>query len=159
MGRGQRILVYSTFLDYPFTKRPTNIGFSDIYIIVMSSASISSLIGLVIITFVPIKVVYVLSISYPILLYFDSSWSPSVWVFLFGTTRFCHPSTLTYPLHTYIRLPFFVPPLSSTNSVCFRLFFLDAVSHRMFHLFLALGFDEMKRACVVSAWVWLWSEI
>ncbi|KAG1777772.1 hypothetical protein EV702DRAFT_222419 [Suillus placidus] len=128
--------------------RPT----SSISLSLLSSfASISSLIGLVIIIFVPIKAVYVLSISYSILLYFGSSWSPSVFNFLFGTIRFCHSSTLTYAYTPTPALLFVLPrsvPSPPANPVCLRHFFLDAVSHHMFHLFLALGFDEMERACV-----------
>lgn len=73
------------------------------------------------------------------------SWSS---FFLFGTTRFCHPCTLTCAYtptsNSLLILPPFPSfhPLSPANYVCSWLFFLDAVSHHMFRLFLALGFDE-----------------
>jgi hypothetical protein len=64
--------------------------------LLLSFASISSLIGPVLIIFVSIKAVYVLSISYSILFYFGFSCSPGFYFFSFGTTHFCHSSTLTY---------------------------------------------------------------
>lgn len=134
----------------PFIKRPIHIiGFRDISIIVI-------VFRIHLIThrtrhhhFRSHKAVYVLSISYstrfilapPGLLAF-------VFFFVFGITSFVTHPHLPTPTPTsglFVPTPFpLFRPLSLANSFYLRHNFLDAVSHHTFHLFLALGFDEIE---------------
>lgn len=134
----------------PFIKRPTNIvGSRDISIIVI-------IFRIHLIThrtrhhhfrshkscLCSIYVLLYLALFWLLLVFFRLKffiWQPLAFV--------THPH-LPIPARLHPASLFVLPPFCPAKSVGLWLFFLDAVSHRMFHLFLALGFDEIEWACV-----------